>query len=100
MSPGATEKLDWYQRHRDRPLTLDDCPDCERPMTLVLAVGGGPEVAGGGSFLYCERCRDLYVRAEGNRVPVPGRHALMLAREVLRLRAPLDPPAAAGPPDR
>jgi hypothetical protein len=89
MSPSATEKLDWFQRHRDRPLTLDDCPDCERPMALVLEHGGGPDAPGGGRFLSCGRCLELWLRAEGGRVPLASRPARVLAREGLRLRAQL-----------
>jgi hypothetical protein len=108
----VSEKYDRYERLRERRLTLDDCPACERPMTHLLTVGGGPDAPGGGTFLFCERCRDLWVRAEGGRRNVSSRHAFVLALEVLRLQAELaevrsgaraaepEPPPAAPPPPR
>jgi hypothetical protein len=63
----VSEKYDRYERLRERRLTLDDCPSCERPMTHVLTVGGGPDVEGGGTFLFCERHGELWVRAQGGR---------------------------------
>jgi hypothetical protein len=85
----VSEKYDRYERLRERRLTLDDCPRCERRMAHVLTVGAGPDVEGGGTFLFCERCRELWVRAQGGRRISPSQHAYVLAREVLRLRAEL-----------
>jgi hypothetical protein len=68
MSPlRVSEKFDRSERLRERRLTVDDCHHCERPMTRVLTVGGGPHVEGGGTFLFCERCRELWLRAERER---------------------------------
>jgi hypothetical protein len=66
-------------RHR-----LDDCPDCGRPMVLVLEVLGGPDAPGGGAFRFCERCLELYARAGGNRRRLARRAHWMLARDVQR----------------
>ena len=71
---------------------LDDCPDCGRPLALVLEVLGGPDAPGGGAFRYCTACGELYARAGGDRRRLARRGYRMLAREVLRLRA-LVPPA-------
>ncbi len=83
------EKYDRALDARERRLTLDHCPVCQRLMALVLEVGGGPDVAGGGRFLYCGPCVALYVRAQGGRAPVDSQHSRVLAREVLRLREQL-----------
>jgi hypothetical protein len=71
---------------------LDDCPDCGRPLALVLEVLGGPEAPGGGAFRFCEGCGELYARAGEDRRWLDRRGYRMLAKEVLRLRA-LVPPA-------
>jgi hypothetical protein len=70
---------------------LDDCPDCGRPMALVLEVLGGPDAPGGGAFRFCERCLELYARAGTDRRRLGRRAYRMLAREVLRLRALVPP---------
>jgi hypothetical protein len=105
-----SEKYDRYTQLRDvrgegRRPTLDDCPDCGRPLTLVMDVGGGPDEPGGGRFLCCLVCQVLYVRAQGGRNQVASQHARVLAREVLRLKlrlasllAPEVDDASAGPP--
>ena len=56
-------------------------------MTHVLTVGGGPDAEGGGTFLFCEWCRDLWLRAQGGRRLLSSQHAFVLAKEILRLRA-------------
>jgi hypothetical protein len=74
----------------DRP-PLDDCPDCGRPLALVLEVLGGPDAPGGGAFRYCTDCGELYARAGDDRRRLDRRGYRMLAREVLRLRALVPP---------
>jgi hypothetical protein len=76
--------------HPDRH-PLDDCPDCGRPMALVLEVLGGPDAPGGGAFRFCERCLELYARAGADRRRLARRGYRMLVREVLRLRALVPP---------
>ena len=70
---------------------LDDCPDCGRPLALVLEVLGGPDAPGGGAFRYCTGCGELYARAGDDRRRLDRRGYRMLAREVLRLRALVPP---------
>jgi hypothetical protein len=50
------------QREQEDLHPLDVCPDCGRPMDLVLEVLGGPEDHGGGAFRFCEGCLELYAR--------------------------------------
>jgi hypothetical protein len=85
----VSEQDNRYERSRERRLTLDDCPDCERRMTHVLTVGGGPDVDGGGTFLWCERHRELWLRVQGGRRQLSSRHASVPTLAVLRLRAEL-----------
>jgi hypothetical protein len=62
----------------------DRCPDCGRPLAVVLegATGAGLPAR----FVWCARHERLWVQVAGSFAPVVSRHARLLAREVLRLK--------------
>jgi hypothetical protein len=79
-----------YDRHtRDRTGDRDRCPYCGRPFVVVLE--GASSDGGPARFVWCAAHDGVWVQAEGSQVPVVSRHARLLAREILRLRALVPP---------
>jgi hypothetical protein len=77
-----------YDRHtRDRSAERDRCPDCGRPFATLLE--GTSSDGSPARFVWCPRCERVWVQAGGGQNPVVSRHARLLAREILRLKAQL-----------